>query len=112
MLESHFGVEIPISVVRTELTLDILNLSNLINSDWGQIKYAAFNEISPIRHRGFDDSGRPIYELLFTDPDDSDASVEADLPDDIWERLSKLLLGDILGIPSIRAEAERLGARR
>lgn len=69
-LDFHFGVEIPISAVRTELTFDILNLSNLINSDWGEIKYGAFNEISPIRHRGYDaDTGKPIYELLFTDPD-------------------------------------------
>ena len=48
--------------------------------------------------------------LLLTDPNDSDPAVEAEIPDDFWERLSDVLLGQILGIPSLRAEAGRLGA--
>ncbi len=69
-LDFHYGIDFQIKVVRAEVALDILNLSNLLNSDWGQVKYASFNAVSPIRHRGFDAaSGLPIYEILFNDPD-------------------------------------------
>ena len=55
-----------------------------------------------------------VGEILFllTDPDDTDPDVEAELPDGIWERLSDMLLGGILRIPGLRAEAERLGEGR
>jgi len=52
-----------------------------------------------------------IAEVLFylTDADDTDASIGPDIPDDIWRRLSNAILRDVLGVPSIRREAERLG---
>jgi len=67
----HFGLNFDIKSVRPELTFDIINLGNLIDSDSGQVRYAAFSEVSPIRHRGYEEgTGKPIYELLYTDPDD------------------------------------------
>ncbi len=69
-LDLHYGVDFQLGPVNTEVTMDILNLSNLLNSDWGQVKYVGNSEISPIRHRGYDAAtGKPIYELLITDPD-------------------------------------------
>lgn len=57
-------------------------------------------------------TGSAALLLSLTDPDDTDPAVQPTLPDDFWDRLSDIFLGEILGIPSIRAEAERLGARR
>jgi hypothetical protein len=53
-------------------------------------------------------------EILFllTDADDTDASAGADLPADVWDRISDILLERVLDIPALRAEAERIRARR
>ncbi len=59
----------------------------------------------------------PAYEafgltellFLFKDPDDGDPTVQPELPPDVWDRISDVLLREILGIPLIRMEAERLG---
>ena len=50
-LDFHYDVELPISVVKTQLTFDVLNLINLIDSDKGLQRYVsnqAFN--SPITY--------------------------------------------------------------
>lgn len=47
--------------------------------------------------------------FLFKDPDDGDPTVQPELPPDVWDRISDVLLREILGIPVIRMEAERLG---
>jgi lysophospholipase L1-like esterase len=48
--------------------------------------------------------------FLFKDPDDSDATAQVDLPDDVWVLIRNALLGDLLGRePALRPEAERLG---
>jgi hypothetical protein len=46
---------------------------------------------------------------LFKDPDDGSASAQVVLPEDVWQRITRALLGEVLGIPLMRAEAERLG---
>ncbi len=45
---------------------------------------------------------------LFRDPDDTSASVGVDLPDDVWDRISAVLLGQVLDVPAIRAQAEKM----
>jgi lysophospholipase L1-like esterase len=52
-----------------------------------------------------------ITELLFmlTDPDDADATVRAALPDNVWRMISNALVRDLVEIPSLRLEAQRLG---
>jgi len=51
-----------------------------------------------------------IAELLhlFRDPNDAEASVGVVLPDDVWDRISDVLLGEILKVPAIRAQAEKM----
>jgi hypothetical protein len=51
-----------------------------------------------------------ITELLhlFRDPDDDSASVGVVLPDDVWDRISAVLLDQILEVPAIRAQAEKM----
>jgi lysophospholipase L1-like esterase len=53
-----------------------------------------------------------LTELLFLlkDPNDSDPAVQPVLPPDVWQRISQILLQEILGIAAVRQAAERLGA--
>jgi hypothetical protein len=63
-LDLRAAVEIPIMSTDVEVSLDIRNFLNLLNSNWGTITYAAYDELSPFRYRGIDAaSGKPIYEL-------------------------------------------------
>jgi carboxypeptidase family protein len=44
-LDARFAVNMPFKRVRSEITLDILNLINLLDSKGGQFQYANFNDI-------------------------------------------------------------------
>jgi lysophospholipase L1-like esterase len=52
-----------------------------------------------------------ITELLhlFRDPDDASAAEGVQLPDDVWDRISAVLLGQVLDVPAIRSQAEKMG---
>jgi hypothetical protein len=50
-----------------EITLDILNVLNLLNSDWGQIKFVRFDAVSLFNFRGFDANGKPDLSLRVRD---------------------------------------------
>lgn len=49
-----------------QLSLDVLNFANLLNSDWGVRKVASASATSPLTFRGFDANGRPTFN--FTGP--------------------------------------------
>ena len=49
-----------------QFSLDVLNVANLLNSDWGVRKVASSSATSPLRLAGFDVNGAPI--LNFTGP--------------------------------------------
>jgi hypothetical protein len=51
---------------RVQLSLDILNLTNLLNSDWGVRKVALASATSPLTLTGFDANGTPHFN--FTGP--------------------------------------------
>ena len=57
--------------------------------------------------------GSTIGELMFMfkDPDDNDASVGAEIPSDVWDMISDLILGGVKEFdePELTAEAQRLG---
>jgi hypothetical protein len=56
--------EISIAGTKLEITLDILNLSNLFDKNAGVKRYAAFSEVSPVDYIGIDaGTGKPIYRL-------------------------------------------------
>jgi hypothetical protein len=44
-LDGRFAVNLPFKSVRSEITLDILNMINLFDSKGGQFQYAQFNDI-------------------------------------------------------------------
>lgn len=47
-LDFRFNVGLPFQRVKAEVTLDILNVLNLMNSAWGIQEYTTFNSIAPV----------------------------------------------------------------
>jgi hypothetical protein len=45
---------------------------------------------------------------FFRDPNDNDPGLQPELPPDIWDQISAILLRSLLGIDAVRTEAERL----
>jgi hypothetical protein len=63
-LDFHYDVELPITVVRVQLTFDVLNLINLINSNSGLLRYVSFQTYSALNFSGIDAAtGKPIYTV-------------------------------------------------
>jgi hypothetical protein len=47
-----------------QVTLDVQNFLNMLNRDWGVVRFPNFNEVSPIRYDGIDAAtGKMIYNL-------------------------------------------------
>lgn len=66
-LDFHYDIEVPISVVRTQITFDVLNLINLIDSDKGLVQYVTNQNFTPLSYQGIDAAtGKPIYQPAFT----------------------------------------------
>jgi len=59
------------------------------------------------------DPASGITQLLFllTDPNDADATQQAQIPADVWDQISDILLKQVLGIASVEREARRVGIR-
>jgi hypothetical protein len=57
-----------------QVSFDIFNFWNMIDSESGLIRYANNAAVSPVVYRGVTDGGLPIYELanFVTNPDDFD----------------------------------------
>lgn len=63
-LDLQISQEIPVSNSKLEVTLDILNLANLFDSDSGVTRYVPFSGVSPIEYEGVDEAtGKPVYFL-------------------------------------------------
>lgn len=60
---------------------------------------------------GYEGEGITKLLFLFKDPDDSDSNVQAELPPDIWDIISDVLLRQVIDIPFVQEEATRLGIK-
>jgi hypothetical protein len=60
-LDFHYDLELPISVIRTKLTFDILNLLNLIDTDKGAIRYVSNQTWTPFTYSVDSATGKPKY---------------------------------------------------
>ena len=49
--------------------------------------------------------------FLFRDPDDTDPQVQVELPPNVWDLISDIILKEILQIPTIETEASRLNLK-
>jgi hypothetical protein len=62
---------------------------------------------------GTNDPAFGITQLLFLmrDSDDADPSKQAQIPPDVWDQISSILLHQLLGIQAVADEARRVGIR-
>lgn len=64
-LDFHYDLEVPVSVVRTQLTFDVLNLINLIDKNSGGIYSVGNQNWTPLNYVGIDSAtGKPIYQMV------------------------------------------------
>lgn len=70
-LDLHIDQQIPLRGTNFSVTLDIVNLANLIDEDSGLLRYVNFGAVTPVEYQGMTDDGKPIYELfrVVTDPE-------------------------------------------
>ncbi|MCP3959272.1 MAG: hypothetical protein GY719_15585 [bacterium] len=75
-LDLRVAQEIPIRGSSLQLTFDIVNLGNLIDSNSGLVRFANFNTLTAAQYDGIDAAtGLPIYSNLaafVTDPENND----------------------------------------
>lgn len=71
-LDFHYDVEVPITVVRAQVSFDLINVLNLIDSDEGVVRYVNFGTTTPITTATDTATGKTIYRQNFpnaiTDP--------------------------------------------
>lgn len=65
-----------------QLSVDILNVLNLLNSDWGIRKVASPLATSPLQFRGFDGAGRPTFNF---DPNIKETFIDDPGLDSRWQ---------------------------
>lgn len=64
-VDFRLAVKVPTArSVKLEFTADIVNLLNLINSDWGVFDIATFNDLNPIRFQVDSATGKYVYDLV------------------------------------------------
>lgn len=63
-LDLRFAAVIPAGRRRAEVTLDVLNVLNMLHNEWGEVEYATFNNLQPVRYDGIDAAtGKMIYNI-------------------------------------------------
>jgi hypothetical protein len=64
-MDLRLAAKIPtVRNVRLEVTADVLNFLNLLNSDWGVVDLATFNDLNPIRFAVDPATGKYVYDLV------------------------------------------------
>jgi outer membrane receptor for ferrienterochelin and colicin len=65
-LDMHYSFDVPVSRIRTEFTVDVTNLLNLVNDEWGIIKSVGNQNTTVAQYRGVDAAtGKHIYRESF-----------------------------------------------
>ena len=62
-LDLHIAQDIPIGNTSVKVTLDVLNLANLLDDDSGTVRFVNFGSWELAELEGFADDGRPIYNI-------------------------------------------------
>lgn len=63
-LDFHYDFEVPITAIKAQITFDVLNLFNLIDSNSGLIRYVNFQTYSALNYSGIDAATKkPIYTV-------------------------------------------------
>jgi hypothetical protein len=83
-LDFHYGLEVPIKMVRAQITLDIINLLNVFDEDEGVVRSVAFGTTTPIRTSVDAATGKVVYSQNF-----SNAITDTDSPFSTVDVLSR-----------------------
>ncbi len=79
-LDFHYDITLPIKVVDVQLTFDVLNLFNLIDSNSGLIRYVPNQTFTAVSYGGVDAAtGKPIYTVSAASIADNKQYSTADL---------------------------------
>ncbi len=71
-LDFHYGLQLPFRVVRSEVTLDMLNLLHYFDKNQGNVYFVSNQNVTPVNYLGQDPtSGKPIYREGSTTLDSS-----------------------------------------
>lgn len=63
-LDFHYDFEVPITAVKAQITFDVLNLINLIDSNSGLLRYVNFQTYNALTYSGQDAAtNKPIYTV-------------------------------------------------
>jgi hypothetical protein len=62
-LDMHLAQEFPVGFGNFQLTLDVLNLANLLDEDSGLVRFVNFGTVTVADLQGVTADGRPIYTL-------------------------------------------------
>jgi outer membrane receptor for ferrienterochelin and colicin len=83
-LDFHYGLELPIKVVRAQVTMDLINVLNIFDEDEGNVRYVNFGTTTPIRASIDPATGKTVYSQNF-----SNAITETDSPFSTSDTLSR-----------------------
>jgi len=65
-LDFHYAVGLGFGRFRTEITADVLNLLNLVNDEWGVVKFVSNQNSTPVQYAGIDSAtGAHVYREAF-----------------------------------------------
>ena len=65
-LDFHYELGLPVfGRGRTAITADVLNVLNMIDSEYGNVEFVAFDEYAPVAFHGIAEDGTPIYRERF-----------------------------------------------
>ncbi|HYE21010.1 MAG TPA: hypothetical protein VEA69_21365, partial [Tepidisphaeraceae bacterium] len=65
-LDFHYAVGLGFGRFRTEVTADVLNLLNLVNDEWGVVKFVTNQNSTPVQYAGIDSAtGAHVYREVF-----------------------------------------------
>ena len=72
-LDLQIAQQVPVRGSNVAVTLDVANLSNLIDEESGLQRYVNFGAVTPVEYQGMTADGKPIYELfsVVRDPEGS-----------------------------------------
>jgi hypothetical protein len=62
-LDLRGALGIPVSRLKFEITFDVLNFLNLLNSDWGVVDNATFGDLNPIPAPTVNPAGQMVFNL-------------------------------------------------
>ena len=63
IMDVKLALGLPVRRATVELTMDVLNFLNLLNSEWGRYEFLDFQTLNSVAYRGVDATGKAIYDI-------------------------------------------------